>query len=57
MKRTFKWEFAHIKRNTGMVNCLFIELKFAARRLENYLAYSVLSCARSKEIFDAGFGA
>ena len=29
-----------------------VELRFAARKLENYLAYSVCSCARSQEIFD-----
>ena len=57
VKRTFKWEFAHISRHTGMVNCLLIEFRFAARRLENYLAYSVCSCSRSQKIFDAGWGA
>ena len=29
-----------------------VECRFAAGRLENYLAYSVCSCARSQEIFD-----
>ena len=49
---TFKWEFAHISRHTGTVNRLLVEFRVEARRLENYLAYSVRSCARSQEIFD-----
>ena len=59
----FKWAFAYIPRHTGTFNCLSVRIvssggiKICSRKIgENYLTYSVRSCARSQEIFDWPFG-
>ena len=48
----FKWVFAYISRHTGMFNCLSVHIVSSGgikdlqqEDWENYLAYSVRSCA------------
>ena len=62
--RSFMWALVFFDRRFPLtvywhIYFHLVEFKFVARRLENYIAYSVCSCAKSQEIFDwpfAGFG-